>query len=82
LIAHGHRDGATRIHGFRAAHKAVGAGHGDAAHNVVADVLRHLQRDGVGPFSTVMAFSRPGRCPSGNLMSSTGPMIWVTVPMF
>ena len=49
LIAHGHRDGAARIHGFRAAHKAVGAGHGDAAHNVVADVLRHLQRDGVGP---------------------------------
>ena len=34
--------GPPGVHGLHAAHQAVGRGHGDAAHDVVADVQRHL----------------------------------------
>ena len=45
-VADGHGDRAAGVDGLCAAHKAVRAGHGDAARHVVADVLRHFQRDG------------------------------------
>ena len=45
LIAYGHGDGAAGVYGVHTAHHAVGGVHGDAAGNVVANVLRHLGHD-------------------------------------
>ena len=39
--------GAAGVHHFLAAHHAVGAVHGDAAHGALAQFLRHFQHQGV-----------------------------------
>ena len=41
-VAYGHGDRPAGVHGLDTAAKAVGTGHGDAAHHVVADVLGNL----------------------------------------
>src|SRR5262249_11978667 len=42
LIPDGNGDGTSRIFGGHSAHQAVGAGHGDTAHDVVAQMLGDL----------------------------------------
>ena len=45
LLAHRHRDRRAGVHGLQAAAQAVGGVHGDAAHHIVAHVLRDLGGD-------------------------------------
>ena len=47
FLTHGNRNGTAGVHSFCAANQTVGAGHGNAAHNVITDVLCHLQRNHV-----------------------------------
>ena len=44
-IPDGHRDGGAGVGGLHAAAATVGRGHGDAAHDVVAEVLGDLEDD-------------------------------------
>ena len=65
--------------------QAVGRLHGDGAHQVVAQVLRHLQghRSWQPPrrvTSTVSALYSAGIASRGNSMSTTGPMTRTTRP--
>ncbi len=46
-VADGYRDGGAGVGHFHAADQAVGRLQGDAAHEVVAEVLSHLQRQGL-----------------------------------
>ena len=41
-FAHGHHNGLARVHHVHAAHQTFGGVHGDGAHDVVAQVLRHF----------------------------------------
>ena len=51
FLADRHRDRAARIQRVRSADEAVRGAHGDAAHDVVADLLRHFRRhDAVAVF--------------------------------
>ena len=45
LVAYRHRDRAAGIDCLHAAHQAVGGFHCDAAHGILTDVLRNLDRD-------------------------------------
>ena len=47
-VADGNRNRLARVGDVRAADEAVGRGHGDGAHQVVAQVLRRLEDDGLG----------------------------------
>ena len=44
-LADGNGDGLAGVHGLCAALEAVGGAHGDAAHHVVADLLRDLRHE-------------------------------------
>ena len=48
-LSHGDGDGSAGIHGRHTTGQAVGACHSDAASHIVADVLGHLQSDGLLP---------------------------------
>ena len=45
LLTHRYRDGSAGIHGRGAADQAICGAHGDAAHHIVAEMLRHLRHN-------------------------------------
>ena len=45
FLAYRNGDGGAGVSGFHAPLQAIGGGHGDTAHHVVTDVLRHFRGD-------------------------------------
>ena len=63
FLAHRHADGRTGINSFHAAHQAIGAVHGDAAHHIIADVLSNLGGDDLLPMLNGDGIAQGGQFP-------------------
>ena len=55
LVADRHRDRLAGVGDFLAAHQALGGVHGDGAHGVLAEMLRHLEHQ---PLAVVLRLER------------------------
>ena len=84
LLAHRHRDRRAGVGRLHAAHQAVGRGHRDAAHDVVADVQRDLDRE-VDAARRVLdqdrVVDRRQLRPGSNSTSTVGPITCTTLPL-
>ena len=77
--ADGHADRPAGVDGLGAARQAVGGGHGDGAHPVIAEVLLDLADERLRRRRSIStALKMAGSCPAGNSMSTTGPVMAMT----